>query len=461
MHFVSFLAIQKPERMACPIHWIIPMKPTAPIARLAGALALGLCQFAQALVPNDTLFQYQWPLKNMGGLLCQGCTSNKVGADMKLEQAWNITTGDSSIIVAILDTGCKWRWPDLTGRIWINKGEIDGNGIDDDGNGFVDDLRGWDFHDNDNDPDDLHGHGTSVASIIGSATNNVDGFAAVDWKSKIMILRGGAGNGVGSLSNATAAIMYATQMKARVINISLGSIGAPLSLGFEMAIAQAIQSGIVIVAAASNEGVEGLSSIAELSGVIAVGSTGPDDYRAKGINPGSVSSNYGIRLDLVAPGDYVPALDFMHAEPYNQMSSGTSMATPHVVGVVSLLLAQDPRRTPAQIREILCSTADDQVGDPLEDTPGRDKYHGCGRVNAFRALSQVGTIRPMAKSLRDRLRSQTQGLAVYTADGRKVFKAHHSEVRLTQRHHHRLHQGRELGLGLADYGKEARQVDGL
>lgn len=390
--------------------------------RFLGVTVLSLCQWAQALVPNDTLFQYQWPLKNTGGVLCQGCTPNKIGADMKLEQAWNITTGDSSIIVAILDSGCKWRWPDFAGRIWINKGENDGNGIDDDGNGFVDDVRGWDFFENDNDPDDIDGHGTFVTSVIGSVTNNVEGFASVDWKCKLMILRDGALGGA-LLSNTAKAIRYAIAKNARVINISRGGVNVNVSSDLREAVEQALSAGIVVVAGSGNDGIERISTTAELPGVISVGSTGPDDRRAKGINPGSVSSNYGSRLDLVAPGDYVPALDIMHAEPYNQMPSGTSMATPHVVGVVSLLLAQDPRRTPAQIREILCSTADDQVGDPLEDTPGRDKYHGCGRVNAFRALSQVGTIRPMAKSLRDRLRSQTQGLAVYTVDGRKVLKA--------------------------------------
>jgi subtilisin family serine protease len=148
--------------------------------RSACAAALCLFQLVQARLPNDSLFQYQWPLKNSGGQLCQGCTVNKVGADMDMEQAWDITTGDSSIIVAILDTGCKWRLPDFAGRIWINKGEIEGNGIDDDGNGFVDDVRGWDFQDKDNDPDDIDGHGNSVASVIGSASNDRLGFAGVD-----------------------------------------------------------------------------------------------------------------------------------------------------------------------------------------------------------------------------------------------------------------------------------------
>lgn len=392
------------------------------LARAAFAAAIGLFQLVQARLPNDSLFQYQWPLKNTGGQLCQGCTVNKVGADMHMEQAWDITTGDSSIIVAILDTGCKWRLPDFAGRIWINKGEIEGNGIDDDGNGFVDDVRGWDFHDNDNDPDDSDGHGTSVTSVIGSATNNTHGFAGVDWKCKLMILRDGRGDS-GQLINSAKAIRYAIKMKARVINISRGDTGAVLSAEYIDAVAAAIQAGIVVVAGSANNGVEKISVNAQLPGVLAVGSTGPDDRRAKGLNPGSSKSNYGDRLDLVAPGDYIPALDITAADPYNQLLSGTSYATPHVAGVVALLLAQDPRRTPAQIRDILCSSADDLVGDPLEDTPGRDKYYGYGRVNAFRALSQVGAIRPWPPSFRQRMNGQIEALNLFTVDGRKVLRA--------------------------------------
>src|SRR5690606_18890664 len=239
---------------------------------------------------------------------------------------------------------------------------------------------------------------------------------------KLMILRDGHGDS-GLLNNSAKAIRYAIKMKARVINISRGDTGAVLSSEYRDAIAAALQAGIVIVAGSANDGVEKLSVIAQLPGVIAVGATGPDDYRARGLKPGSSKSNFGDRLDLVAPGDYIPALDISSNEPYNQMASGTSMAAPHVVGVVALLLAQDPGRTPAQIRDILCSTADDLVGDPLEDTPGRDKYHGCGRVNAYRALSQVGRVRPQQPSLNQRLNGRIEALNLFTADGRRVLKS--------------------------------------
>jgi thermitase len=389
--------------------------------RFVCAAAIGLFQMVQARLPNDTLFLYQWPLKNTGGELCQGCTVNKVGADMHLEQAWNITTGDSSVIVAILDSGCKWKRRDFTGRIWINKGEIEGNGIDDDGNGFVDDVRGWDFQDNDNDPDDIDGHGTSVASVIGSATNDTLGFSGVDWKCKLMVLRNGAHDA--SQTSTVGAIRYAIKNKARIINLSQGAVGLSLTSDYIDAVSQAIQAGIVVIAGAGNEGVENLTTIANIPGVIAVGSTGPDDYRAKGLKPGSSPSNYGARVDLVAPGDYIPALDITAADPYNQLLSGTSYAAPHVVGVVALLLAQNATRTPAQIRDLLCSTADDLVGDPVEDTPGRDKYYGCGRVNAFRALSQIIGIRPWPPSLSQRLHSQVEALGIFTVDGRRVLKS--------------------------------------
>jgi subtilisin family serine protease len=372
---------------------------------------------AQALVPNDTLFRYQWPLKNTGGLLADGITPNKVGADMHLEEAWDITTGDSSIIVAILDTGCKWDWPDLIDRIWVNHGEIEGNGIDDDGNGFIDDVRGWNFHDNNNDIMDLDGHGTSVASVLGSATNNTEGFAGVDWKCKLMILKDGREDESGFLKNTTSAINYAIRMKANVLNFSSGNIEGALTPDFKNAIEQALQAGITIVAGAGNEGLEALTSIAELPGVIAVGATGPDDSRAHNPLTGGTGSNFGSRLDLVAPGEYIPALEVFAAEPSQQLLSGTSYSTPHVSGVVSLLLAQNPRQTPAQIRDLLCQTADDLVGDPAEDTPGRDKYYGCGRVNAYRALSAVGSLKPR----KFRFQESAAVLSLYTLQGRKVF----------------------------------------
>jgi len=159
--------------------------------------------------PDDTLFDEQWALDNPGG------------DDIDAPDAWDITTGSSSITVAVVDSGVDYTHPDLAANIWANPGEtVDGK--DNDGNGFVDDVRGWDFVSNDADPNDLNGHGTHVAGIIGARGNNGQGITGVNWRVSIMPLR--AANAAGSLTNARVvdAFAYACDMGARVVNASFG-----------------------------------------------------------------------------------------------------------------------------------------------------------------------------------------------------------------------------------------------
>ena len=127
-------------------------------------------------------------------------------------------------------------------------------------------------------------------------------------------------------------------------------------------------------------------------GVIAVGSTDPNDNRSNPFfwDPES-GSNYGSHISVVAPGNYIYGLNYESNTEYNYYWGGTSQAAPHVTGLASLLLAQNPGRTPAQIKSIIESTAEDQVGKPSEDTPGWDQYYGYGRINAFNALSVSGS----------------------------------------------------------------------
>ena len=121
--------------------------------------------------------------------------------------------------------------------------------------------------------------------------------------------------------------------------------------------------------------------------MIAVGSTDPDDKRSHPFfwDPNS-GSNYGPHISVIAPGNYIYGLHYLSNTNYDTYWGGTSQATPHVAGLASLLLAQNPARTPAQIKTIIENTAEDQVGDPSEDTPGWDQYYGWGRVNAYAAL---------------------------------------------------------------------------
>src|SRR5690606_33902002 len=111
-----------------------------------------------------------------------------VGADVKMREAWEITTGSSEISIAIMDTGIRMNHPEFAGRILENPNEVI-NGIDDDGNGLIDDLYGWDFVNNDNTPTDDHGHGTNVTGITVANGNNGIGYAGVDWNCKLLPLK--------------------------------------------------------------------------------------------------------------------------------------------------------------------------------------------------------------------------------------------------------------------------------
>src|SRR5262249_32548401 len=119
-------------------------------------------------VPNDPLFPQQWHLNNTG----QG--GGTPGADVKAPAAWDLTTGSSSIVIAVVDDGVEKTHPDLAANIFVNSHEIPGNGIDDDGNGYIDDVNGWDFSGNDNDasPGASDFHGTSVAGVAAGRGNN-------------------------------------------------------------------------------------------------------------------------------------------------------------------------------------------------------------------------------------------------------------------------------------------------
>ncbi len=127
--------------------------------------------------PNDTNFSKQWGLNNTGQTV--NGTTGTPDADIDAPEAWDVTTGSSSVIVAVIDSGVDYNHPDLSANIWRHIGETAGNGIDDDGNGFTDDTRGWDFVDSDNDPMDVVGHGTHVAGIIGAVGNNSTGVTGV------------------------------------------------------------------------------------------------------------------------------------------------------------------------------------------------------------------------------------------------------------------------------------------
>ena len=173
-------------------------------------------------LPNDPMFGQLWGL------------SQPSDKDIDAPSAWNQTTGDAGVVVAVVDSGVSYGHPDLNDNIWSNPDETPGDSDDDDGNGFVDDVRGWDFVQNDNAPLDFNGHGTHVAGTIGAEGDNGTGVTGVNWDVSIMPVR--AANAAGSLEDADIvdAIEYACDNGADVVN---GSFGAPQ---FSQAIADAV-----------------------------------------------------------------------------------------------------------------------------------------------------------------------------------------------------------------------------
>lgn len=182
---------------------------------IAAFQANPMCDFAEpnyiirtlATTPNDPDYAtYLWGQNNTGQF------SGTVDADIDAPEAWDATTGSNTIIVGVIDTGIDWDHPDLNDNIWSNPGETV-NGSDDDGNGYIDDVRGWDFVDEDNDPDDpTNGHGTHVAGTIGAEGNNGTGVAGVAWTVKMIPLKALSDAGSGTTLDAIEAINYVTDL---------------------------------------------------------------------------------------------------------------------------------------------------------------------------------------------------------------------------------------------------------
>ena len=334
-----------------------------------------------ARLPNDRSFAEQWGLRNLGHF------DGKVGADIGATQAWDVATG-SPVPVAVVDTGVTFKHADLAGNAWVNAGDIR-NGIDDDADGFKDDLNGADFLSGDSDPDDDGGHGTHVAGIIGAQGNNSIGITGVNWESAVMGLKVLDGNGEGNTADAASAIDYAVDHGARVINASWG--GPAFSHALYSAIRRAGEHGVLVVAAAGNDGVNADSSpdypaAFDLPNIISVAATDRSDRLLD-------FSNYGAKsVDLGAPGDDIYSTVPNVTDPSGYAAfSGTSMAAPFVAGAAALYLSKFPGASVDQVRAALLSTVD-----RLPTLAG--KTVSGGRLNVAKAL---GAASPSTRPARD------------------------------------------------------------
>ena len=317
----------------------------------------------------DPLYGYQWNFNSQYGI--------------NVEPAWDISNGEG-VVVAVIDTGVKQSAPDLANTRFV---------------------PGYDFVNADTDPTDDNGHGTHVTGTIAQSTNNNEGVAGVAYGCTILPVKVLDSSGSGTLSQLVDGIYYASGKnnvnKADVISMSLGfppyvtaTMLAPLFPALDFADSQ----GIVIVAAAGNDGVSKISYPAAYDKCIAVGATRYDGTR-------SYYSNYGSALDIMAPGGdmkvdqnkdgYGDGILQNTFDPKTGIFSyyfyqGTSMATPHVSGVAALLIA-DGVTGPENVRKAMQSTAKDR------GTSGWDSGYGYGIVDAYKALTYQPTPEPTGK----------------------------------------------------------------
>jgi len=337
-----------------------------------------------SFIPNDPFFSRQYSHLNDGSI-----NGSVADADIDMDLAWEVEQGDPSIIVAVLDSGIKLNHPEMVERIWFNLEELPNN-TDTDANGYTDDFRGWDFVNGDNEARDDHGHGTNVTGILAATGNNGIGYAGVDWNCTIMPLKILDNENLGFYTWWTDAIYYAVDNGARVLNMSVG--GSGYSQIMREAAEYAHENGVTIVVSSGNENRLAPSYPSGYPTTIAVGSTNSNDQLTRPFFWSQTSgSNFGPHIDVVAPGNFIYGLNYLSNTNYDSYWGGTSQAAPLVAGLASLLLAQESALAPDDIRDIIRSTAEDQVGRPTEDTPGYDIYHGHGRINAYDALTSLIT----------------------------------------------------------------------
>lgn len=297
---------------------------------------------------TDPSFSQLWGLHNTGQ------TGGTPDADIDAPEMWDITTGSSDVVIAVIDTGVDYTHPDLAANIWVNPGEVPGDGIDNDGNGFIDDVNGWDFANNDNDPMDTDGHGTHVAGTIGAVANNGIGITGVAWDVKIVPVK--FLDPFGATAAAIASVNYVTTLRQQGINVVASNNswgGGGYSQALYDAIEAANQAGVLFVASAGNYGTNNdqiphYPSNYTNDNVISVAATDHNNALAG-------FSQYGVStVDIGAPG-----VDIYSTLPGNSYGSysGTSMASPHVSGAVALLAAADPQASASDIRDAILAGA--------------------------------------------------------------------------------------------------------
>ncbi len=340
------------------------------------------------LIPNDPLFLNQWGLQNTGQTINDSSgavTTGVAGADMGLATAWATQTGNPAVVVAVIDDSVDINHTDLAANIWINAGEIAGDGIDNDANGFIDDVNGWDFKNNDNNPSAdagaNEGHGTAVSGCIGAVGNNGIGITGVNWNVSIMPLKFNL-----DVASEVMAMDYAIAKGATIVNASFG--GFTPSVAEQQAVQRLQNAGVLLVAAAGNNNgnndlVPDFPADYANANIISVAASTSSDLL-------TVWSHYGATsVDIAAPGTSVfttqsPNGNLGNTRPpttglFFDFIAGTSFSSPYVAGIAALIKAQFPAATFQELKGRIIASA-------TQLTAMQGLISSGGRANAATAL---------------------------------------------------------------------------
>ncbi len=337
-----------------------------------------------AIEPNDPFYTQQIYLSSISA-----------------PQAWNYSTGNNSVIIAVIDSGVDIDHPDLKNNTWYNLNEIPNNNVDDDNNGYIDDYRGWDFITDTSDPKPKFGtsysflgmnHGTIIAGVAAAQGNNSQGVSGTVWNAKIMPLRVLGSEGSGNTLDVAKAIDYAVANRAEIINLSF--VGEGKSTTLEQAIGRAYTAGVLIMAAAGNEVDQGVDTTKDPkypvchdggfgnNWIIGVASVDNSDKLAS-------FSNYGKCIDIITPGVSIFSTLFQHEttpkfhRQYGGYWSGTSVSAPQVAGIAALVKSLKPKLTLKEVVNLLLNNAD--------NLDNKNRVYagklGQGKLNAYKVVT--------------------------------------------------------------------------
>jgi len=315
-----------------------------------------------AVTPNDPLFRYQYALSNTGqDIGAPGSPSGKSKADIKATAGWEETKGAADTVIAIIDSGVDFDHPDLKNKIV---------------------SRGHDFVNDDEEATDDNGHGTFVAGVAAADTNNDEGIAGVAWNCRILPVKVVDAEGYAGYDDLIDGILWAADNGADIINLSLGGPDSDDSL--RDALRYANEKGVVIAAAAGNDGTSVFYPAAYDAYCLAVAATDYNDLRPDW-------SCFGPQVDVAAPGESVLGtfptymVDLTEYLPY-AWGDGTSASAPHVAGLAALIKGLKPWLTANQIMDVIRFSSDDVNSG---DYSGKDDYIGYGRINMEKALVPI------------------------------------------------------------------------